>query len=55
LYPELICDFFETISSADCIPKRAKYRRFLSKIIKSGAIFKTIPLGLFAMEKCLKK
>ena len=55
LYPELACEFFELLTSADEIPKRAKYRRFLSRIIKSGCIQKTIPLGLFAMEKCFKK
>jgi len=55
LYPELACEFFKTISDADEIPKRAKYRRLVSKILKSGAILKSLPLGLFAMEKCLKK
>ncbi|MCD7780141.1 MAG: FAD-dependent oxidoreductase [Candidatus Gastranaerophilales bacterium] len=55
LYPELACEFFEVISSADEIPKHIKYRKFLSKIIKSGAAFKSVPLGLFAMEKCLEK
>lgn len=55
LYPELACEFFEILNSADEIPKSAKYRRFVSKIIRTGAIFKTIPLGIFALEKCLKK
>lgn len=55
LYPELACEFFEMLTEADCIPKRAKYRRFLSKVIKSGCIIKSLPLGIFAMEKCLKK
>lgn len=55
LYPELAGMFFETLSDADGIPKRAKYRKFLAAIIKSGCILKSIPLGLFAMEKCLKK
>ena len=55
LYPELACEFFEILHSADEVPKSAKYRRFVSKILRTGAIPKTIPLGLFAMEKCLKK
>ena len=55
LYPELACEFFEILHSADEIPKNAKYRRFVSRILKTGAIPKMIPLGLFAMEKCLKK
>ena len=55
LYPQLACEFFEILTSADEIPKRAKYRRFLSRIIKSGCVQKTIPLGIFAMEKCFKK
>ena len=55
LYPELACEFFEILHSADEVPKSAKYRRFLSKVLRTGAIHKTIPLGLFAMEKCLKK
>lgn len=55
LYPEMACEFFETITCSDGIPKRAKYRRLVSKILKSGVILKSIPLMLFAMEKCLKK
>ncbi len=55
LYPELVCDFFEVLSSADGIPKRVKYRKLLSKIIKSGAAFKSVPFGIFALEKCLEK
>ncbi len=55
LYPELAAMFFETLSDADGIPKRAKYRKLLATIIKSGCLFKSIPLGLFAMEKCFKK
>ena len=55
LYPELAYEFFDILHSADDIPKRVKYRKFLSKVLTSGAIQKTIPLGLFAMEKCLKK
>lgn len=55
LYPELACEFFEILNSADEVPKSAKYRRFVSKIIRTGAVFKTIPLGIFALEKCLKK
>ena len=55
LYPELACEFFEILSIADEKPKRAKYRKFVSKILKSGCITKSVPLGLFALEKCLKK
>lgn len=55
LYPELACEFFEILSMADEKPKRAKYRKFVSKILKSGCITKSLPLGLFALEKCLKK
>lgn len=55
LYPEMACEFFEMLTSADEIPKRAKYRRFLSRILRSGFICKSVPLGLFAAEKCLKK
>lgn len=55
LYPELACEFFDMLHSADEIPKRTKYRKFLSKLIKSGCIQKSLPLGMFALEKCLKK
>ncbi len=55
LYPELACEFFETLTAADEIPKKDKYKKFLLKVIKSGCIRKTIPLGVFAMEKCLKR
>lgn len=55
LYPALACDFFKVLTEADDIPKYKKYRRFLRKIITSGAIFKSIPLGIFALEKCLRK
>ena len=55
MYPEFACQFFDILSNADGIPKRAKYRSFISKIFKSGIIPKSIPLGMFAIEKCLKK
>lgn len=55
LYPELACEFFALLTEADEIPKKAKYRRFVSKLFKTGCITKSIPLGMFAMEKCLKK
>ena len=55
LYPELACEFFEIMTAADEIPKRAKYRRFVSKLIRCGCIPKSIPLGLFAMEMCFRK
>ncbi len=54
-YPELACEFFELLTLADQIPKRAKYRKFFAKLVKSGIILKSIPLGIFAMEKCFKK
>lgn len=54
-YPELACEFLEMMTSADEIPKRAKYRRFVSKLLKSGFIFKSLPFGLFAMGLCIKK
>ena len=55
LYPDLAFEFFELLTVADEIPKRARYRRFVSRLLKSGFILKSIPLGLFALEKCLKK
>ena len=54
-YPELACEFFDLLTLADQIPKRAKYRKFFAKLVKSGIILKSIPLGIFAMEKCFKK
>lgn len=54
-YPELACEFFDLLTFADQIPKRAKYRKFFAKLVKSGIILKSIPLGIFAMEKCFKK
>ncbi len=54
-YPEIACEFFELLTLADQIPKKAKYRKFLAKIVRSGIIAKSIPLGLFVMEKCIKK
>ncbi len=55
LYPELACEFFDLLTSADGIPKQEKYRKFLNKFIKSKGISASIPLAVFAMEKCLKK
>ncbi len=55
LYPELACDFFDLLTAADEIPKRAKYRKFLSKFIKSRGITASIPFVFLAMEKCFKK
>ena len=55
MYPELAQEFFKVLTEADDVPKYKKYRRFARKIIMSGAIFKSIPLGLFALEKCFKK
>lgn len=55
LYPEVLCEFFDLFTNADGISKRKKYRDFLFKIIKSGVILKSIPLGFFALEKCFKK
>ena len=55
IYPNLACEFFDILTNADGIPKRSKYRSFTSKLIKSGVIPKSIPLGLFAIKKCFKK
>lgn len=54
-YPELLCEFFALLTDVDQIPKRAKYRGFLSRLIRKGFILKSIPLGLFALEKCFRK
>ncbi len=55
LCPKLACDFFEMFSSTDEIPKRAKYCKFLSDVIKSNVVFRMLPLAFLAMEKCIKK
>lgn len=55
MYPEFMCEFFKALTLVDGEEKNKVYRKFLMKIIKSGVIFKSIPLGLFAMEKCFKK
>ena len=55
LYPDLIVEFFDILTSADEIPKKVKYRKFLTKVVKSKGIISAIPLAMFAMEKCLKK
>lgn len=55
MYPEAACSFFDMLTNADGIPKRSKYRSFVSKMLKSGIVQKSIPLGLFAMEKCFRK
>lgn len=55
LYPELAAEFFDLLTAADNIPKRDKYNKFLREIISSGAIVKSIPLGLFALGKCFKR
>ena len=55
LYPELACEFFELLTVADGIPKRSKYRKFVGKLFRCGCIPKSIPLAIFAMEKCFKK
>lgn len=55
LYPNLAEEFFDVLTTADEIPKRAKYRRFLSSVLRKGVIQKSIPLGMFAMERCIKK
>ncbi len=55
LYPKIACEFFEVLTSADNIPKKEKYKKFLLNTIKSGCLQKTVPLGIFAMGKCLKK
>ncbi len=55
LYPELACEFFDMFTNADGIAKRSKYRKFVSTLLKSGVIFKSLPFALFALEKCIKK
>ena len=55
LYPELIGDFIKLITDADGIDKKTKYLSFVKKIITTGAIFKTIPLAIMAMGKCIKR
>ncbi|MCD7879554.1 MAG: NAD(P)/FAD-dependent oxidoreductase [Candidatus Gastranaerophilales bacterium] len=55
LYPKLACSFFNLLTNADGVPKSDKYRDFAVQIIKSGAIFSTIPLIFFAIGKCIKK
>ncbi len=55
LYPELSCKFFSILSCADGMPKQQKYNKFFTETLKSGVIKKSIPIGIFAMEKCLKK
>lgn len=55
LYPELACQFFDIMTSADEIPKRAKYRKFVSTFIRRKGIRATIPLVLLAIGKCFKK
>lgn len=55
LYPEIACEMFKVVTSASNEPKKIIYRRFFMKLIKSGVIFKSIPLGLFAIRKCLEK
>ena len=55
LYPNLACEFFDMFTNADGIAKRSKYRKFVSTVLKSGVIFKSLPFALFAMEKCIKK
>ncbi len=55
LYPELIGDFIKLITDADGIDKKSKYCEFVKKIITTGVIFKTIPLAILAMGKCIKR
>ena len=55
LYPELMSEALSVIACPDGIPKSEKYNKLFNDIIKSGVIQKSIPLGIFAMEKCLKK
>ena len=54
-YPELACEFFETLTIADQVPKVIKYRKFLKKVLCSNCIIKSIPLGIFALGKLIKK
>ena len=54
-YPQLACELMELLTVADQIPKRSKYRKFVAKLFRTRIIPKSIPLALFAMEKCFKK
>lgn len=54
-YPLLAEEFFKVLTEADDKPKIKKYRGFVRRIFASGAIPKSIPLGLFAMGRILKK
>ena len=55
LYPEIACELLSVLTSADGIPKKDKYNQVFSDIMKSGCVQKSIPLGMFAMRKCIKK
>lgn len=55
LYPALSCKFLSILSCADGVPKKEKYNKLLFETLKSGVIKKSVPIGIFAMEKCLKK
>ena len=55
LYPELIGDFIKLITDADGIDKKTKYCGFAKKIFTKGVIFKTIPLAILAIGKCIKR
>ncbi len=55
LYPELACKALSVLACANGKPKKETYNELFSDIMKSGVIRKSIPLGIFAMGKCLKK
>ncbi len=55
IYSEIICDIFKTVTYSSSQPKSKVYRNLLFKILKSNVIFKSIPIFLFAIRKCLKK
>ena len=55
LYPEIAAKALSVIQCADGRPKSEKYNALYKEIMKSGIIPKSVPLGLFAMGKCLRK
>ena len=55
LYPKIACELLSVLTTADGIPKKNKYNKLFSDIMKSGCVQKSIPLGMFAMGKCIKK
>ena len=55
LYPELACKALSVLSCADGVPKSETYNKLFTDIMRSGVIRKSLPLGIFAAGKLLKK